>query len=109
MRNLPRVDGLTVPEFRPGRGLLLAWKRRMGYNQREAAEHIGVHPVQLCQYLTGSRAPSIDVGVLIESKTGIPIESWCRRRGAEVVNITMKRDSRSKTPRNQVQCEQVVS
>jgi DNA-binding transcriptional regulator YdaS (Cro superfamily) len=52
------------------------WIERSKLNQRAAAKILGVHPVVLCQWLSGQRTPGLDNAHLIEKVTGISTESW---------------------------------
>lgn len=59
-----------------GRSLLRAWMGRMRLNQRDSAVYIGIHEAELSQYLSRSRTPGLERAILIERKTGIPVEAW---------------------------------
>ena len=60
-----------------GRLRLREWVDRSKFDSdKQAAETLGVHPVVLSQWMTGTRRPDLDNAVLIEQVTGIAVESW---------------------------------
>lgn len=60
-----------------GRHRLREWIDRSKFDSdRQAAETLGVHPVVLSQWMSGTRRPDLDNAVLIEHVTGISVESW---------------------------------
>lgn len=64
-------------ERQTGRARLRAWITRGKFDSdRQAAETLGVHPVVLSQWLSGTRRPDLDNAVRIEQITGIAVESW---------------------------------
>jgi transcriptional regulator with XRE-family HTH domain len=50
--------------------------------QGEAAAHIGLHRVHLNQILTGERRPGLDLAILLEETTGIPVRAWRKAVGS---------------------------
>ena len=67
----------TEDTRRPGRQRLREWIERAKFKtDKEAAETLGIHPVVLCQYLSGERRPDIGNAVKIEHVAGIAVESW---------------------------------
>lgn len=62
--------------MKDGRALLREWIKRMGLNQQKAAAHLGIHHTYLSQMLNGHRAPGRRNAVLIEQRTGVPVETW---------------------------------
>lgn len=59
-----------------GRERLRDWIERTKVKDYEAADLIGINPVVLSQYLSGSRTPGLDSAVKIEQVTGVSVESW---------------------------------
>lgn len=59
-----------------GRQLLAAWIERSHFNQRQAADFIGVTEGKLSLYLSGKVRPGVDVVLRIEDVTGVPARSW---------------------------------
>lgn len=59
-----------------GRQLLAAWIERSRFNQRQAADFIGVTEGKLSLYLSGKARPGVDVVLRIEDATGVPARSW---------------------------------
>ena len=52
------------------------WMDRRGFNQREAAEHLGFHEVHFSQILNEQRQPGLANAIKLHLHTGIPVESW---------------------------------
>lgn len=75
-----------------GRERLRDWIGRSKVNQRQAAEILGVHPVVLCQWLSGERTPGLSNALLIEHVTGIAVESWVLSPISEAVGAASDRD-----------------
>lgn len=59
-----------------GSSQLRDWQERRGFNQREAAEFLGLHEVHYSQILNSQRQPGLANAVRIEQHTGISVESW---------------------------------
>ena len=59
-----------------GRERLRDWIKRSKVNQQDAAKILGVHHVELSQWLTGARRPGLKKAVQIERVTGISVYSW---------------------------------
>lgn len=78
----PTNSALTLSESESiitrmtGRELLAAWIERSRFNQRQAADFIGVTAGKLSLYLTGRARPGVDVVLRIEDATGVPARSW---------------------------------
>jgi len=70
---------ILAPE---GRARLRAWIDRCHLTQGDAAAHIGLHRVHLHQILTGERRPGLDLAILLEETTGIPVRAWRKARGS---------------------------
>lgn len=67
----------TGADKQTGRARLRDWIERGKFtSDRQAAETLGVHPVVLSQWLSGTRRPDLDNAVKIERATGIAVESW---------------------------------
>lgn len=62
----------------PGPTALWDWMERMGLDQRQTAEMLGIHFVSLNQYLHGDRKPGLAVALRIERHTGINPGVWVR-------------------------------
>jgi transcriptional regulator with XRE-family HTH domain len=65
-----------------GRARLRTWLARSRLTQGEAAAHIGLHRVHLNQILTGERRPGLDLAILLEETTGIPVRAWRKATGS---------------------------
>lgn len=66
----------TPPDATGARLELWRWMARRNVNQREASDILGINFTMLNHYLHGRRAPALETAVLIERKTGIPVEAW---------------------------------
>lgn len=55
---------------------LRAWIERTRFNQRTAAAHLGFDETYVSQILGGKRTPGLDNALVLERKTGIPVEAW---------------------------------
>lgn len=69
-----------------GRDRLRAWIDRAKLNQRQTAELLHVSEVYVSQLLAGVRNPSLEMAVLLERETGIPVQSWARSELSNVVS-----------------------
>lgn len=63
-----------------GRKRLRDWLDRSKLNQREAAKILRVPEPMLSQWLSGTRRPGLDNVVNIFEVTGVPVDSWARKR-----------------------------
>jgi transcriptional regulator with XRE-family HTH domain len=72
------------------------WMRRRGFDQRDAAEYLGLHEAHLSMFLNGKRTPGLDNAIALERKTGIPVEAWTLSglNDAELA-VSSKRDKKS--------------
>lgn len=52
------------------------WMHRRRFLQREAAEYLGFDETFVSQLVNKRRSPGLDNAILIERKTGIPVEAW---------------------------------
>lgn len=69
--SMSRSRRATAPE------LLQARLDELGWNQTKLAEVLGVHISQVSRWLSGQRAPSLDLAFRIErSKVALPAEAW---------------------------------
>lgn len=59
-----------------GPQLLKDWIERRGYNQREAADLLGIHQTMVTFLIKGHRRPPLEMAIDIERATGIPVEAW---------------------------------
>lgn len=55
---------------------LKEWMHRRQFLQREAAEHLGFDETYVSQILGRRRRPGLDNAIIIERRTGIPVEAW---------------------------------
>lgn len=62
--------------MRPGRDQLRDWMERRRFNQREAAEFLGLNDVHFSQILNNKRQPGLANAIRLEQRTGISVESW---------------------------------
>jgi transcriptional regulator with XRE-family HTH domain len=62
--------------MKSGIAQLNAWMQRREVNLREAADLIGIHFTQLSKFINGRRRPGLKSALLIERRTGIPVEAW---------------------------------
>lgn len=61
----------------PGANQLRDWMRRRGFNtQAEAAGFLELDQRFVSEFLKGQRNPGLNIALLIERKTGIPVEAW---------------------------------
>jgi len=76
---------------------LLAWIRRRGFSQREAAEYLGWEETFISKLVNGERTPGLTNAVKIEDLTGIPTKAWVSSRvdkeESERVSVRQKRAS----------------
>lgn len=59
-----------------GAAALLDWMERRRFSQREAGRFLGIHWTHINRLVTRHRRPSLEMGLMLQRKTGIPIESW---------------------------------
>ena len=52
------------------------WMERRGFNQTETANYLSFDIPFVSQLVNGRRNPGLANAVLIERKTGIPVEAW---------------------------------
>lgn len=62
--------------MKPGPEQLKAWIDRQKTTQRDAASYLGMDETYVSHLCGGKRTPGLDNALLIERKTGIPVESW---------------------------------
>ena len=62
--------------MKSGSEQLRAWIERGRFNQRTAAAFLGFDETYVSQLLGEKRTPGLDNALLIERKTGIPVEAW---------------------------------
>lgn len=62
----------------PGPNALWDWMDRMGFDQRQTAQLLGIHFVSLNQILHGDRRPGLAIAMRIERHTGINPGIWLR-------------------------------
>lgn len=55
---------------------LKAWIERGRFTQRTAATFLGFDETYVSQLTNKKRTPGLDNALLIERKTGIPVEAW---------------------------------
>ncbi len=59
-----------------GSAQLKDWMHRRRFLQRETAEYLDCDVSFISQLLRGARVPGLGNAILIERKTGIPVEAW---------------------------------
>jgi plasmid maintenance system antidote protein VapI len=52
------------------------WMRRRGFNQADASRYLEFEPPYVSDLLTERRTPGLTNAILIERRTGIPVEAW---------------------------------
>lgn len=52
------------------------WIARREFNYQEAARHLGLDPSVVTKLAKGRRGAGLDIALVIERKTGIPVEAW---------------------------------
>lgn len=50
--------------------------RRRGFNQADAARHLEFDEPYVSVLSSGKRTPGLSNAILIERRTGIPVEAW---------------------------------
>lgn len=61
----------------PGSIQLKDWMRRRGFDtQDEVAGFLGIDKRFVSQFLNERRRPGLKLALVIERKTGIPVEAW---------------------------------
>lgn len=75
-------DLTTAPSSRitldmpTGAEQLRDWMDRRGFNQRVAAAFFEWDETFISQLINGRRVPGLTNAIIIERKTGIPVEAW---------------------------------
>lgn len=62
--------------MRSGPEQLRDWIERRGFNYEETARHLGLDPSVLTKLANGTRNAGLKIALIIERKTGIPVEAW---------------------------------
>jgi transcriptional regulator with XRE-family HTH domain len=62
--------------MKSGAEQLKQWMHKRQFMQREAAEYFGWDETYVSQLVNGRRTPGLDNAIVIERKTGIPVEAW---------------------------------
>lgn len=52
------------------------WMHRRRFLQREAAEYLGFDETFVSHLVNGKRSPGLDNAIILERRTGIPVEAW---------------------------------
>ena len=52
------------------------WIRRRDFNYEETARYLGIDPSVLTKLANGTRNAGLKIALIIERKTGIPVEAW---------------------------------
>lgn len=64
-------------DIEPGASQLRDWMRRRGFNtQTEVAGFLEIDERFVSEFLNEKRYPGLRLALLIERKTGIPVEAW---------------------------------
>ena len=72
-----RHDWVTPPVTRGGRLLRKAMEKR-DLTLRELSHEVGVHYVQLHQYASQGKIPSLKNAATLKRKLNIPFEAWLK-------------------------------
>lgn len=62
--------------MRSGPEQLRDWLERRGFNQEEAARYLGIDASVMTKLVNGTRNAGLKIALIIERKTGIPVEAW---------------------------------
>lgn len=61
----------------PGAKQLRDWMRRRGFDtQAEVAGFLGIDQRFVSEYINEQSRPGLKIAIVIERKTGIPVEAW---------------------------------
>lgn len=82
--------------MKSGAAHLKDWMHRRRFLQREAAEYLGFDETFVSQIVNGHRVPGLENAIVIERKTGIPVESWLPSDGDDSVAVASGRAQKSK-------------
>lgn len=52
------------------------WINRRDFNYEEAARYLGLDPSVVTKLANGTRNAGLKIALIIERKTGIPVEAW---------------------------------
>lgn len=63
-----------------GADQLRDWLTRRGFNQREAADYLGLEQSFMSLMINGLRSPGLTLAVRIHERTGIPVAAWLLER-----------------------------
>lgn len=64
-------------EIEPGASQLRDWMKRRGFNtQAEVAGFLEIDQRFVSEFMHEKRRPGLQLALLIERKTGIPVEAW---------------------------------
>lgn len=55
---------------------LTDWIRRRGFSYEETARYLGLDPSVVTKLANGTRNAGLRIALVIERKTGIPVEAW---------------------------------
>ena len=63
--------------IQPGAEQLRDWMRRRGFEtQAEVAGFLGIDKRFVSEFINDQRRPGLKIALVIERKTGIPVEAW---------------------------------
>jgi len=62
--------------MKSGPDQLRDWMHRRRFLQREAADYLGFDETFVSHLVNGKRTPGLDNAIIMERKTGIPVEAW---------------------------------
>jgi transcriptional regulator with XRE-family HTH domain len=60
------------------------WMERRSFNQTETALYLGFDVPYISQLLSRTRSPGLPRAIVIERKTGIPVEAWASENIGEL-------------------------
>lgn len=74
----------------PGATQLRDWMRRRGFDtQQEVAGFLGIDERFISQFMNERRRPGLKLALVIERKTGIPVEAWALSELNDVDDATV--------------------
>lgn len=60
----------------PGSEQIRDWMKRREFRNEEAATYLGIDAAVMTKLANGSRNAGLKIALIIERKTGIPVEAW---------------------------------
>lgn len=72
------------------------WMRRRGFKQADAARHLEVDEPYISVLCSGKRTPGLENAILIERRTGIPVEAWSSNEVGESETLVQASAAKSR-------------